>query len=175
MNRRSRTLRLTRCALFTALIAVLAQIQLPLPPVPLSLALLAVHLTGLLLGPKDGALAVCAYVLLGLCGLPVFAGFASGPSVLLGPTGGYLVGYAVCAAVSGWSARRFGLHSAKLYLGMTAGMLICSALGGLWLMAITNAAPSLSFVSSLLIFLPGDAIKIILAAALARRLEERIK
>ncbi|MBQ2833722.1 MAG: biotin transporter BioY, partial [Clostridia bacterium] len=75
--------RLTLCALLCALCAVLSQIQIPLPPVPLSLSLLAVYLGGLLLGARGGAAAAGVYVALGAAGIPVFAGFSGGFSALL--------------------------------------------------------------------------------------------
>ena len=86
------TARLTASALLCALCAVLSQIQIPLPPVPLSLSLLAVYLSGALLGPRWGSAAVGCYVALGAVGVPVYAGFASGAGVLFGPTGGFLFG-----------------------------------------------------------------------------------
>ena len=78
------TRNLVLAALFAALTAVCSQIQIPLPMVPINLALFAVHLCGALLGAKWGALSMCAYVLLGAVGVPVFSGFASGPAVLFG-------------------------------------------------------------------------------------------
>ena len=83
MNHRfALTQRIVLAALFAALMAVCSQIQIPLPMVPINLALFAVHLCGALLGAKWGALSISAYALLGLVGAPVYAGFASGPAAL---------------------------------------------------------------------------------------------
>src|SRR5215208_6670677 len=97
---------MTRTALMAAVTAVAAQIAIPLPfsPVPFTLQVLAVILSGLLLGPRYGALAQVVYVLLGAVGLPVFAQFSGGLGVVLGPTGGYLLSYPVAAAVAGLAA-----------------------------------------------------------------------
>ncbi|MBQ8130480.1 MAG: biotin transporter BioY, partial [Clostridia bacterium] len=77
---------LAACALMAALTAVCSQIQIPLPMVPINLALFAVHLSGALLGARRGALSMTAYALLGLVGVPVFSGFTAGPATLFGRT-----------------------------------------------------------------------------------------
>ena len=100
---------LTLSALLCALLCVLSQIQIPLPPVPVSLALLAVHLCGALLGTRWGAAAVGCYVLLGAVGVPVYAGCAGGVSGLFGPTGGFLFGYILCAMIVGLSQKNLAL------------------------------------------------------------------
>src|SRR5215218_2077423 len=94
---------MTRKALVAA---VAAQIAIPLPfsPVPFTLQVLAVILSGLLLGPRYGALAQVVYVLLGAVGVPVFAQFSGGLGVVLGPTGGYILSYPLAAAVAGLAA-----------------------------------------------------------------------
>src|SRR5918912_1625773 len=89
-----------------AVTAVAAQIAIPLPfsPVPFTLQVLAVVLSGLLLRSRYGALAQAIYVLVGAVGVPVFAQFSGGLGVVLGPTGGYLLSYPVAAAVAGLAA-----------------------------------------------------------------------
>ena len=168
------TKRLTLCALFTALIAVCAQITIPLPLVPITLALFAVHLTGALLGPKLGALSCAVYALLGACGLPVFANFMGGPAVLFGKTGGYVLGYILCAFIVGWSARRFGSYL-QLCVGMAVGVVVCYTFGTAWFMVITGLPLSAALSYCVLPFLPGDVIKIALAALLAKKLRPVIK
>src|SRR5829696_7645933 len=88
-----------------AVTAAAAQITIPLSPVPFTLQVLAVILSGLLLGVRHGALAQAVYVLVGAIGVPVFAGFKGGLGILLGPTGGYLISYPIAAAVAGLAAR----------------------------------------------------------------------
>ena len=84
---------LTMCAIFTALVAVCSQITIPLPLIPINLALFAVYLAGALLGPWRGALSLLVYLLLAAVGVPVMAGFRGGLGNLVGNTGGYVVGY----------------------------------------------------------------------------------
>ena len=149
-------------------IALSAQvaIQLPFSPVPITGQTMAVLLVGALLGSRRGALAVLAYIAEGLAGLPVFAGGAAGLARLFGPTGGYLVGFVAAAFLVGWLAergwdRRFGTTLAA----MTLGNLVIYAVGVVWL-AVFVGGLSRAWSLGVLPFLPGDVIKIILAAVL---------
>ena len=85
-----------RAALLAALTAVLAQLQLPIGPVPFNLAVLGAFLAGMLLRPAWAVCSMCVYMALGVIGIPVFAGFLGGPAVLVGKTGGYVLGYVHC-------------------------------------------------------------------------------
>lgn len=172
--RQSATPQLVLAALMTALTAVCAQVQIPLPAVPLSLATLGACLCGALLPPRFAALAMAAYVLLGAIGVPVYAGFAAGPSVLFGPTGGYLFGYIPLAVTVSLILRRTGRSFPALALAMAAGTAICYALGTAWFMAVTGTGLSAAVVSCVLPFLPSDGAKIALAATLAMRLNKAI-
>ena len=169
------TRRLVFCALFTALIAVFSQLQIPIGPVPVSLATLGVMLCGLLLGWRYGAPAVGAYILLGAVGVPVFAGFQGGAGRLLGPTGGYIIGYLFYALLSGLNLpclqERFW-GRCVLLLGGTA---VCYGLGTAWFMHMSGRALAESLSLCVIPFLPGDAAKIVLAAFLTPRLRKAMK
>ena len=173
--RNTLTRQLVLAALFAALTAVCSQIQIPLPMIPINLALFAVHLCGALLGAKWGALSMAVYALLGAVGVPVFAGFGSGPAVLFGKTGGYIIGYILCAAIVGLLSRRLGFTFPKLCLSMVIGVAVCYVFGTAWFMVISglNLATSLSYC--VLPFLPGDTVKILLAALLALRLRKPLQ
>lgn len=176
MSARSRhTGQIVLAALLTALTAVCAQIQIPLPAIPLSLTTFAVYLCGALLPPRFSAFSMLAYALLGLIGVPVYAGFVSGPSVLFGPTGGFLVGFILCAPLTGRLVQRFGPSLRGLCCAMGAGTLVCYALGTAWFMLITGSSAAASLAACVLPFLPGDAVKIALAATLTRRLRTALK
>ena len=163
------------CALFTALIAVFSQLQLPIGPVPVSLATLGVMLCGLLLGWHWGALAVGAYILLGAAGVPVFAGFQGGVGRLIGPTGGYILGYLFSVLLSGLNIpllqERFRGRCLLLILGTAA----CYLPGTAWFMYATGRTLSESLSLCVLPFLPGDAAKILLASFLAPRLRKALQ
>ncbi len=163
------------CALFAALIAVSAQIQFPVGPVPISLATFAVMMGGLLLGWKGGLLAVAVYLLLGAVGAPVFAGLKGGVAVLAGPTGGYLVGYLPYAALAGlggaaWQEKFWGRCALLL-----CGTAVCYLLGTAWFMYQSGRGLADSLTLCVFPFLPGDAAKIALAAFLAPRLRQALR
>lgn len=170
---RNPTLRnLILASLFTALTAVVSQVSILLPGVPnvpLTLQVLAVCLTGGLLGPGWGAASMVVYVLLGVFGLPVFAQHRAGLEVLLGPTGGYLFSYPIAAAVIGLLAPA---HRAPAFsrtaLAMVAGLAVIYAGGGGW--AIVMGGKGLAAVVSgwVLPFVPLDLLKVGLAATIAQ-------
>jgi len=162
-------------SMFGALTAVGAYIMIPLPPVPITMQTLFVSLAGALLGGYLGALSQVVYILLGVIGLPVFAGGKAGFGVLIGPTGGYLIGFVIGAFIIGklTSLRR---EPGLLWLmgAMAAGISIVYTLGIIQLMIVAK----LSFVKAisvgLLPPLPGDIIKIVIASLICRKIRGRI-
>ena len=169
------TRRLVLAALFAALTAVCSQLQIPLPMIPINLALFAVYLSGAVLGARWGALAMIAYALLGVIGAPVFVGFVSGPSALFGRTGGYILGYVFAAGITGLLSRRWGFAFKKLFAAMALGTAACYLFGTIWFMILTKMSLASSLSACVLPFLPGDAIKISLAALLALRLRTPLR
>lgn len=149
-------------SLLTALAAQLS-IRLPFSPVPITGQTLAVLLVGALLGSRRGALSMLAYLLEGLMGLPVFAGGMSGAAYMLGPTGGYLVGFVAAAWLTGWLAERgWDRQVWSTVLAMVLGNLCLYAFGLAWLSRFVGAR---ALTLGLLPFLVGDALKVALAAA----------
>lgn len=151
----------------SVLIALCARLTvlLPISPVPITGQTFAVLLLGALLGWRRGLATVGLYLLEGASGLPVFAGGFSGPAYMLGPTGGYMVGFLAGAALTGWLAergwdRRLGTTAAAMALGSVA----LFTPGVLWLAAFVG--PSKALYAGLLLCLPGEALKIALAAVL---------
>jgi biotin transport system substrate-specific component len=159
----------------SALLAVCAHVALPLyfTPVPLTLQTFAVLVLGLLLSPRLAAATLATYLAEGALGLPVFAPSPaiSGLAHLLGPTGGYLLAYPAAAALISWLWRRTGRSFAAAALSAATGNLVILGCGALWLGIMTHAAGhSLAQVVLTLAvtpFLPGDALKIAAAAAVA--------
>jgi biotin transport system substrate-specific component len=111
-----------------------AQVSVPLWPVPITGQTLAVLLVGSALGARRGALSMLVYALLGVVGLPVFAGGSAGAEVLVGPTGGYVVGFIAAAALVGWVAERFGDRTLRAaLLSFALGTVVTFAAGMMWL------------------------------------------
>lgn len=163
-----RTEEMCRTALMAALICIFGPLTVPVGPVPLSMATLAVYLAGALLGANQGAAAVGLYLLMGASGLPVFSGFTAGIQRLAGPTGGYLLGYILCAAAVGILCGKWGLPAA-----MIVGTLACYAVGTAWFMAQTGVNPAGALTACVIPFLPGDAMKIIAACTIVREMQKR--
>jgi biotin transport system substrate-specific component len=157
-----------------AVTAVAAQIAIPLPfsPVPFTLQVLAVILSGLLLGVRHGALAQAVYVLVGAIGVPVFAGFTGGLGHVFGPTGGYLISYPIAAAVAGLAAKTVARDSRRraLWIGSLwgcAGLVVIYVLGATWLAVVSHLSPTEAIKAGVLPFVIFDLIKVGLAALVA--------
>ncbi len=148
-------------------LAVLAQVAIPLPfsPVPITGQTMAALLVGLLLGSRLGLLAVLLYLAEGSMGLPVFAGGGFGLLRLAGPTGGYLVGLALAAFLTGWLAERgWDRRPATTLLAMLLGSLVIYACGAAWLAHFVGNSRVLAM--GVLPFIPGDLLKIAAVTAL---------
>ncbi len=152
-----------RAALLAALTAVLSQVQLAIGPVPFNLAVMGAFLAGMLLRPAWAACALAVYMALGLIGIPVFAGFAGGPAVLFGKTGGYVLGY-LCIAWCTAMARGFD-HWWLTAAGMALGLALCYGLGTAWFMAVTGISFTQSLMFCVWPFLIPDVIKGVCAFA----------
>ncbi|MDD4080784.1 MAG: biotin transporter BioY [Eubacteriales bacterium] len=157
--------------MMAAVIAAASQLAIPLPLVPINLALLAVFMAGFLLEGRWALASVLLYLLMGAAGLPVFAGFRGGPQHLLGPTGGYLTGYllavATVAGLKPWAGSFI-----KRALVCALATIVCYVPGTAWLMWLTGRALPEALGLAVLPFLPGDALKCLAAAYLAPRLNQ---
>ena len=173
MKRKIATKDLVLTALFAALTAVLAQIQLPIGPVPFNLAVFGAFLAGMLLAPAWAAASMGVYMLLGAVGIPVFAGFMGGPAVLLGKTGGYVSGYIFIALATALAVKRSG-KLPVIGAAMLAGLLICYGFGTAWFMAVTGADLVSALGWCVLPFIVPDVCKGVLACVLGRLLAGRL-
>ncbi|OZI48194.1 biotin transporter BioY [Bordetella genomosp. 4] len=168
-------------ALFAALIVVLSLVPpIPLPaiPVPVTLQSLGVMLTGAMLGPVRGGLACSLYLLLAAIGLPVLPGGRGGLGVFFGPTGGFLFGMALGAFVTGWLARSWVRAPGQSVRTVLAYGLACIA-GGIgavyligvpWLASVTQMGLGKAMMA-MLVFIPGDLVKVAVASWVAWRVE----
>jgi biotin transport system substrate-specific component len=151
---------------FSLFIAAAAQFSIQIGPIPITGQTFAVLLTGALLGSRLGAAAVIAYLIEGAVGLPFFAGGASGIVRFLGPTGGYLVAFPAAAFVTGAFAEHgWDKNYPQAVAAMTLGSVIVFLGGWAWYTILTSTAPVAAFQIAVLPYLPGDVIKIALAAA----------
>jgi biotin transport system substrate-specific component len=167
---------LVYAALFGALTAAGAFIVIPLPPVPITAQTFFMNVAAILLGGPLGALSQLIYIMLGVMGVPVFAGGKAGLGVLFGPTGGYLVGFIVAAFVIG-TVNRFRSNPGVAWnvFSMLVGMLLIYLPGVGWLSWTAKLSFSKALAVGVLPFIPGDFLKIALAALVSFKLKDRIK
>lgn len=168
-------------ALFAALMVVLSlapPIPVPALPVPITLQALGVMLCGCLLGPGRGTLAVLLYLVLAAIGLPVLPGGRGGLGVFAGPTGGFLLGMLLGAAVCGWVARGLA-HGSKGTVLALAGYVVAALAGGLvvvyavgipWLATVAGMSMQKAALA-MAVFVPGDVVKALVAAVVSFRVQ----
>lgn len=172
-----RTRKLTLIGLMTALFCILGPLTVPIPisPVPISLTNFAIFLAVYLLEIKGGTICLLVYLCLGTVGLPVFSAFSGGLGKLAGPTGGYLIGFIFLALIQGLMMKIFPEKNAVAIIGMILGMAVCYLFGTAWLAFQLNT-PFISALSiGVLPYLPGDGVKIILAAIAGPKLKSALR
>jgi biotin transport system substrate-specific component len=152
-----------------ALTAGLAQVAIPLWPVPITGQTLAVLLVGASLGATRGAVSMVVYALAGLVGLPVYSDHTAGAAVLLGPTGGYIVGFVLAAALTGWLAeRRWERSLLAGMLAFVAGSVVVFLVGLPWLRVTLGLTWAQTLTGGLYPFVLGGIIKAVVAALVLR-------
>lgn len=174
-----KTLDLAYIGLFAALIAVCSWIQIPLT-VPVTLQTMGICIAAGLLGIKRGTISILVYIILGLIGVPVFAGFSAGPGVLFGMTGGYIIGFIFTALIVGLMVKLLGKKVWVYVLSMVLGIAVCYAFGTAWFMVIyTRDVEAISLAGALGMcvtpFIIPDIIKIAVATLICTRLNKYVK
>lgn len=140
------------CALFTAVCAVFSQLTIPIQPVPITLGSFAALMAG----------------------VPVFSMMRAGVSVIAGPSGGFIVGFAVMAFIVGLVGEKLGFTFKNMLLGTVLGTAACYTMGLAWFMFLTGNGLWASMLLCMFPFLPGDITKIVLASYLISRYRKRL-
>lgn len=166
----TRSRMITRTAGCIALMAAGSWISLPLGPVPVSLQTLMVMLTGILM-KRSAWLPMSLYLVLGACGLPLFHNGIAGPGVLLGPTGGYIIGFVVAGTLIGLAYEQ--KQRTVRVCGLFAGEAAIYTAGVLWLAFSTGMTLVAAIIVGFLPFIPGDVVKSTVAYILGERLEKK--
>ena len=155
----------------SALTAAGAFIRIPIAPVPVTLQTLFVILSGIILGPKAGALSQIIYLLVGLIGLPVFSG-GGGLSYILKPTFGYLLGFICASYLAGYIMKKRTVCATSIFMASILGMLTIYLIGtpylALYLFAVMEKpeAVGIALKTGFLIFIPGDILKCVILAVI---------
>jgi biotin transport system substrate-specific component len=169
-----RTLEMTFIAIFVVLIAICSWISIP-TAVPFTLQTFAISMTVLMLGGRRGTISILVFILLAAIGVPVLSGFSGGLGVLLGPTGGYILGFLLTALVYWLLTKLFG-ESLPVRLGaILTGIAVMYLFGTLWFVKVyTAGGDSITFGGALMLcvvpFLIPEVIKQVLAFTLSARL-----
>ena len=198
-SRRRRVYAMTEIALTSAVFCVLAPIAMPIPfsPVPITFGTFVLYLTAALLGCRRGTASVLLYLLIGLAGLPVFSGFTAGFTKLLGPGGGYMIGYLPAVLLMGWMTermtsgrkglqenteagnhRRWNIRQSLIMAGVyTCGSVVCYSFGTAWFLIMMSGTYTLwqAVLVCVVPFLPFELIKIILASVIALPVRQKLR
>ena len=179
ISTKSKTLDMIYIAIFAVLIAICSWISIQ-TTVPFTLQTFGVFVSVGTLGGKRGSLSVLVYLLLGAVGIPVFAGFTGGIGIILGTTGGYIVGFLLAALVMWGMERLLGRKTWVLALSMVLGLLVCYAFGTVWFMTVyarSTGAIGLGTALGWCVFpfVIPDIVKIILALLVCKRLAGIVK
>ena len=169
--KKTRTKEFCMAGMLAACTAVLAQIVIPIGPVPFNLAVFGAFLAGMLLSPGMAVLSMATYWLMAAIGLPVMAGLQGGLGAVLSPTGGYMAGYLLLAGCTALVAER---PVPMRLAGMALGLVLCYTLGTVWFICATGTALPAALAMCVLPFIPADVAKGIAAAWLAQTIKRRV-
>ena len=172
-----RICRLIAITVFVTLTTLSAFVRIPLPftPVPLTLQTFFVLLSGALLGRRLGVFAQTGYLFLGLTGFQVFTGFGSGALYILGPTGGYIVGFVLASFFTGNLFLEAKHSWQDTFLKFLCADFIILFIGMFWIKITLSCTFSQAFLLGFLPFVAGDILKVILATAVFNKIHLRIK
>ncbi len=161
--------------LWTAVIAVMSQFSIPMPMgVPMTLQTFAITLSAIVLGSKKSTIATGIYVLLGAIGIPVFANFSGGLSIVVGPTGGFILSFPIMAFIIGLGSE-YGLKNKGIFIGaLVSGTVINYIVGVLMFCIITKSPLETGIMACVLPFIPTAIIKAVLASLLGLQMRTRL-
>lgn len=174
MKQHSKVYHLTSTALMAAVICVLGPLSIPIGVVPISFSSLAIFFALYAIGMKYGTISYAVYLLIGLCGVPVFSGFSGGPAKLFGPTGGYLIGFIFMAVISGWFIDRYLEKRMMCLLGMILGTLVLYLFGTVWLAYQAELSFMAALAAGVIPFIVGDLAKIGIALFVGPQIRKRL-
>jgi len=175
--RNKQVCRLLAVGVFVTLTIVSAFVRIPLffTPVPLTLQTFFVLLSGALLGKKLGVFAQAAYLFLGFCGQQVFTGLGSGSLYLLGPTGGYIIGFVIASFLTGSLLFKEQPNSVIVFAKLLGADFIILLSGTFWLKFSLSCTLSKAFLLGFFPFILGDIFKVVLATVVYNKVHAQVK
>lgn len=174
MDKKSKSLNLAYIALGTTLLTICSWLIIPML-VPITLQTFAVFMVLLLLGVKRGTVSIGLYILLGIVGIPVFSGFKAGIGALLGPTGGFILGFFLISLSYAIGLKIRNTRPVEV-LSLAIGLLLCYVVGTIWFVKVYGGTDFKSALSICIFpFIIPDAIKLLLASLISSKLRRIIK
>ncbi|MEG1310539.1 MAG: biotin transporter BioY [Romboutsia sp.] len=163
------------CGLFAAITSILSQISIPLPftTVPLTMQVFAVAISGIILGAKKGFISQTIYILMGAIGIPVFAEMTAGIGIVIGPTGGFILGFPLMSLIIGYFTEKFKKNT-YIGIGMLLGLIIDYIIGTIMFSFITKVTFIQGIIVCVVPFILADLIKLSLAIFLGISISKRI-
>jgi len=154
------------CALMAAIMCVFGPMSVPIGPIPVSLTNLVLYFTVFILGLNGTTVSFCVYLLLGLVGLPVFSGGAGGLGKIIGPTGGYLVGFIPMVIIMALIMRKFNYKAIPSFIGMVLGTIVAYVCGTAWFVYSFKCTLAYAMSVCVIPFIPFDIGKMVIAIIL---------
>ncbi len=175
--KRTRIANIVKTSMMTVMIILCAWITIP-APVPFTMQTFGIYMAVMLIGSKATFTSVILYILLGLAGLPVFSGFATGAGYIVGPTGGYLLGFLLCPLLCLIGEKAFPKKNLNIVF-LTAGTILCYITGTVWFMFATNQTGNFArlwgaLTLCVLPYIIPDAIKLIAAYGISKKLKPKL-
>lgn len=167
---RAKTLRISLIAMFIAIIAICSQISIPMT-IPFTMQTFAIFLTLILLGGFDGLVAISLYILIGAAGMPVFAKFSGGIGAILGPTGGFILGFFIVGLCYLLSQKIFAEGLCIKVVSLVIGLIMCYICGTLWFMHYASYEAAKAIYLCVLPFIIPDLLKLVLAIFISMRIK----
>lgn len=174
METKSSVYPLAMTAVMAALIAAISPFAIPIGPISITLCTLALYFSPYILGWKRASLAALVYIMLGMVGMPVFSKFQGGLGVLMGPTGGYILGYIPMVVLVGLVIRLAPQNRVLQFLGMIGATAVLYAFGTVWYMILSGNDLAFAMKWCVVPFIPLDLVKMAIAMLLGPVLRERL-
>lgn len=162
-------------ALFAAIIGILAQVVIPLPLIPITGQTLAIGLAATILGSRHGTYTTLLYIIIGAIGVPVYAQMTAGFGVIVGPTGGFLIGFIPTVWFIGYYLEKTAFTLPHALIANLLGMFITLIFGTAWLKVSANLSWSAAFIAGFAPFIIGGILKAVLAAWIGILVRHRLK
>ncbi|NMM64945.1 biotin transporter BioY [Clostridium sp. P21] len=172
MKNKSNIYKMAVIGVMAAVICILGPLSIPIGVIPISFTNLAIYFALYTLGMKKGSVSYIIYMLIGFVGVPVFSGFTGGPSKILGPTGGYIIGFFFMALIAGFFIDTFFNKWYLCFIGMVVGTAVCYAFGTVWLSYQAHLSLGSALAAGVIPFIPGDLIKILIATLIGPQIRK---